>query len=144
MIPVEGDLLRVGGVAVAALGVLFIGAGSVQAAERKCGFGMWELGEPCRQGPLICERIRMHGYLAGTKQWKCWHRKGVRGARTKRPRCSDFIRSKDFNPMQSALGAKPHRTRSTTFPCVECQPKKAPKTKNPTVPLGKRWGVILR
>ncbi len=69
--------MRVSYLVVAASGLIFVGADDVRA-ERKCGFGMWNLGERCQHGALICERVRMHGYNTGTKQWKCWHRKGLR------------------------------------------------------------------
>ncbi len=61
----------------AVLGALCIGANEAQA-QRQCGFGMWKNGERCTHGPLICERGRMHVYGSSTKQWRCWHRKGVR------------------------------------------------------------------
>ena len=69
--------MRLVTVTMIALGVFAIGASGAQA-QRKCGFGMWKFEERCRHGPLICERVRMDTYGSATKQWKCWHRKGVR------------------------------------------------------------------
>ena len=54
-----------------------LGAGDAQA-YRKCKFGFWDEGERCERGPLICERVKYHEYGGGTKQWKCWHKKGAK------------------------------------------------------------------
>lgn len=74
---------------VATAAILLIGHHDAQA-KRQCGFGMWDEGERCRQGALICERSRVHGYNAGTKQWKCWHRKGVKWRPNKKAKYQKF------------------------------------------------------
>ena len=81
--------MRVDRLVIAAASIFLIGTQDV-SAQRKCGFGMWELGERCRQGVLICERARFHGYNTGTKQWKCWHRKGVRWRPNKKAKMQKF------------------------------------------------------
>ena len=81
--------MRILSLTIAALGVLFIEADNAWA-ERKCGFGMWEYGERCTHGPIVCERARMHVYDSGTKQWKCWHKKGVRWRPNKKAKMKKY------------------------------------------------------
>ena len=73
-------------VVFAVLGLHSLGAQALPV----CNLGYWEVGDQCRRGQLICERKSIHGYGSGLKQWKCWHRRGVKWRPNKNAKMKNF------------------------------------------------------
>ncbi|MFT5508191.1 MAG: hypothetical protein ACI89J_001265 [Hyphomicrobiaceae bacterium] len=72
------------------LSLLLISTQGADAAYRKCGFGIWDEGQKCQRGPLICQRMKLAELDSGTKQWKCWHHKGLKWRPNKKAKMREY------------------------------------------------------